>query len=30
MSDGEEYHWFGDAITDEIIMQLYKINAFNQ
>ncbi len=29
MSDGEEYSWFGDAITDEIIMQLYKINAFD-
>lgn len=29
MSDSEEYNWFGDAITDEIIMQLYKINAFD-
>ena len=29
MSDSEEYIWFGDAITDEIIMQLYKINAFD-
>ena len=29
MSDSDEYQWFGDAITDEIIMQLYKINAFD-
>jgi len=28
MSDGEEFSHLGDAITDEIIMQLYKINAF--
>ena len=28
MSDNEEYAFFGDALTDEIIMQLYKINEF--
>jgi TolB-like protein/Tfp pilus assembly protein PilF len=28
MSDNEEYSWFGDAMTDEIIMQLYKIKKF--
>jgi TolB-like protein len=28
MSDNEEYSWFGDAMTDEIIMQLYKIKDF--
>jgi adenylate cyclase len=28
MSDDEEYVWFGDAMTDEIIMQLYKIKQF--
>lgn len=28
MSDDEEYAWFGDAMTDEIIMQLYKIKQF--
>jgi TolB-like protein len=28
MSDNEEYSYFGDAMTDEIIMQLCKINEF--
>ena len=28
MSDSEEYSYFGDAMTDEIIMQLCKINEF--
>jgi serine/threonine-protein kinase len=28
MSDNEELSWFGDAITDEIIQQLYKIKEF--
>jgi len=28
MSDDSEFAHLGDAITDEIIMQLYKINAF--
>ena len=28
MSDDDEFAHFGDVITDEIIMQLYKINAF--
>jgi TolB-like protein len=28
MSDDEEYSWFGDAMTDEVIMQLYKIKQF--
>jgi len=28
MSDGDEFTHLGDAITDEIIMQLYKISAF--
>jgi len=27
-SDNEELSWFGDAITDEIIQQLYKIREF--
>ncbi len=29
MSDDDEHAYFGDAMTDEIIMQLYKINQFN-
>jgi len=29
MSDENEFAHLGDAITDEIIMQLYKINEFN-
>jgi TolB-like protein/tetratricopeptide (TPR) repeat protein len=29
MSESEEYSYFGDAMTDEIIMQLCKINEFN-
>ncbi|HEY5122821.1 MAG TPA: tetratricopeptide repeat protein [Ignavibacteria bacterium] len=29
MSDNKEYAYFGDAMTDEIIMQLYKIKKFN-
>jgi serine/threonine-protein kinase len=28
MSEDENYSYFGDAMTDEIIMQLYKINEF--
>jgi TolB-like protein/Tfp pilus assembly protein PilF len=28
MSDDKEHSWFGDAMTDEIIMQLYKIKEF--
>ena len=28
MSDEKEHEWFGDAMTDEIIMQLYKIKQF--
>jgi TolB-like protein/Tfp pilus assembly protein PilF len=28
MSDNGEHSWFGDAMTDEIIMQLYKIKEF--
>jgi TolB-like protein len=28
MSDGSEFAHLGDAMTDEIIRQLYKINAF--
>ncbi len=28
MSDDKEHAWFGDAMTDEIIMQLYKIKQF--
>ena len=28
MSDDEEHSWLGDAMTDEIIMQLYKVNEF--
>ncbi|HUV01110.1 MAG TPA: hypothetical protein VMW32_09125, partial [Bacteroidales bacterium] len=29
LSDKLEHAWFGDAITDEIIMQLYKIKRFD-
>jgi TolB-like protein/Tfp pilus assembly protein PilF len=28
MSDDREHSWFGDAMTDEIIMQLFKIKEF--
>jgi TolB-like protein/Tfp pilus assembly protein PilF len=28
MSDDKEHSWFGDAMTDEIIIQLYKIKEF--
>jgi TolB-like protein len=28
MSDDKEHDWFGDAMTDEIITQLYKIKQF--
>ncbi|MBW6501185.1 MAG: tetratricopeptide repeat protein [Bacteroidales bacterium] len=28
MSDDEEHAWLGDAMTDEIILQLYKVNEF--
>ena len=28
MSDDKEHSWFGDAMTDEIIMQLCKVNEF--
>lgn len=28
MSDNIDYGWFGDAITDEIIMHLYKVKDF--
>jgi hypothetical protein len=28
MSDNKEHDWFGDAMTDEIITQLYKIKQF--